>query len=764
MRPVVVLIAVLATACSGPTSASSSPSSSPASSSRPVVLATGGIVEYAIPAPATLPPKCTIPCLPALGSLAAGPDRTIWFVDVGRDQVGRIGADGKIVQFAMPVPLAGGAQTIAAGPDHAMWVLGRASDPTQPDWILRVSPTGDVTKFPTESNDPGTESITTGPDGNLWFTEFSTSRIGKLAPSGAVTEYTTITPDARPRGIAAGPDGNLWFAETNRPRVGIGRISPQGQQTDFVLAGGASDAAPNDVAAGPDGNVWFTRWTPGGLGHISPSGEFVTVALPQGSAPNSVVTGPDGNVWFTDSGKNAIARISVAGSIREFPLPRRVPGMNGITVGGDGRIWFVEGDHIASIGVKVPEPLFSQPVPLSQRVMIFSGASPKAITVTNTGDATLAVGTVRVAGIDANSFAKGGDTCSGQSIEPGATCKVTVTHSSDGAAGIAQSALLEFPDNATGSPQKISLVAGLRNCRLPISIPLVNQPRQGGWLDLTTGHGLYDPNALFETSTNPPGVRTTAQPVLIGPSSAYFDSSAVRWLPVFDGSAVSPDGSRYAYTSYDPNNPGTGAHFHVVDVATGKDTLLPTRQGYWAILSFGAQGIYADERYEGIGPGLTLIDSNTGAIRQLLTDGAVGRIDGTTAWIGIFNTADKLPGPPGIGGGSNEIDRRDLSTGGTTPWFYAPGTNVSVAGLVNGSPVITIWDGTTVRWVLATAPNQSQPMDFPFATDSQPDYTGFIADPMGVWVGSPDGVYLWTARTGGILVSDEPATPAGTCA
>ena len=29
---------------------------------------------------------------------------------------------------------------------------------------------------------------------------------------------------------------------------------------------------------------------------------------------------------------------------------------------------------------------------------------------------------------------------------------------------------------------------------------------------------------------------------------------------------------------------------------------------------------------------------------------------------------------------------------------------------------------------------------------------------------SPDGVYLWTARTGGILVSDEPGRPAGPCA
>jgi len=55
-------------------------------------------------------------------------------------------------------------------------------------------------------------------------------------------------------------------------------------------------------------------------------------------------------------------------------------------------------------------------------------------------------------------------------------------------------------------------------------------------------------------------------------------------------------------------------------------------------------------------------------------------------------------------------------------------------------------------------------MAFPFNVDQYPTYSGFIADPQGTWVGSSDGVYLWTARTGGILVSEQAATPAGSCA
>ena len=66
--------------------------------------------------------------------------------------------------------------------------------------------------------------ITTGPDGNLWFSELSGDRVGRITPSGAVTEYSAgITNGAGPEGITAGPDGAMWFTE--RFIDGIGRIT-----------------------------------------------------------------------------------------------------------------------------------------------------------------------------------------------------------------------------------------------------------------------------------------------------------------------------------------------------------------------------------------------------------------------------------------------------------------------------------------------------------------------------------------------------------
>src|SRR5581483_6009401 len=53
--------------------------------------------------------------------------------------------------------------------------------------------------------------ITAGPDGNLWFTEHNSNRIGRGTPAGAVNEFLLLNAGGQPTGITAGPDGNLWF-------------------------------------------------------------------------------------------------------------------------------------------------------------------------------------------------------------------------------------------------------------------------------------------------------------------------------------------------------------------------------------------------------------------------------------------------------------------------------------------------------------------------------------------------------------------------
>jgi virginiamycin B lyase len=67
-------------------------------------------------------------------------------------------------------------------------------------------------------------AITAGFDGNLWFTEYTGNKIGRITPSGTITEFTIPTPSSTPLGIVSGPDGAIWFAETATNK--IGRLVP----------------------------------------------------------------------------------------------------------------------------------------------------------------------------------------------------------------------------------------------------------------------------------------------------------------------------------------------------------------------------------------------------------------------------------------------------------------------------------------------------------------------------------------------------------
>jgi virginiamycin B lyase len=59
--------------------------------------------------------------------------------------------------------------------------------------------------------------ITPGADGNLWFTEYTGNKVGRITVSGVITEFPT--PSNKPMGITAGRDGNLWFTEVSGDKI-----------------------------------------------------------------------------------------------------------------------------------------------------------------------------------------------------------------------------------------------------------------------------------------------------------------------------------------------------------------------------------------------------------------------------------------------------------------------------------------------------------------------------------------------------------------
>jgi len=161
---------------------------------------------------------------------------------------------------------------------------------------IAVGAIGETSALPTVNSGP--YGITSGPDGNLWFTEanFAGNKIGRITPTGTITEFTIPTANSGPIGITTGPDGNLWFTEDSGNK--IGRITPTGTFTEFTIP--TVNSGPFGITAGPDGNLWFTENIGNKIGRITPTGTSTEFIIPTAGEPGGITAGPDGNLWFTE--------------------------------------------------------------------------------------------------------------------------------------------------------------------------------------------------------------------------------------------------------------------------------------------------------------------------------------------------------------------------------------------------------------------------------------------------------------------------------
>jgi hypothetical protein len=122
-------------------------------------------------------------------------------------------------------------------------------------------------------------AITSGPDGNLWFTDYDAGAVGRITPSGVITEFSAgLTANIGPWGITSGPDGNLWF--TDYDGGAIGRITPSGVFTVFST-GLTANSGPQGITTGPDGNLWFTEYKGNAIGRLTDIRTGCTATLDQ---------------------------------------------------------------------------------------------------------------------------------------------------------------------------------------------------------------------------------------------------------------------------------------------------------------------------------------------------------------------------------------------------------------------------------------------------------------------------------------------------
>jgi streptogramin lyase len=193
------------------------------------------------------------------------------------------------------------------------------------------------TSYPTLTG--AVDSVTTGPDHNIWFMKSYTGKVGKMTVTGATTEYSLPSGHEgaafRESEIVPGPDGRLWFT---RHYLGkLGSVTTSGVVTEYSLPSGCE---PWGITAGADGNVWFADRKNRKIGKVTPSGTVSELSVTLGAAPEQITWGPDGNLWVTESGAvNEIAKVTTTGGVTEYPLGLEA-NANSIAVGHDGNLWF----------------------------------------------------------------------------------------------------------------------------------------------------------------------------------------------------------------------------------------------------------------------------------------------------------------------------------------------------------------------------------------------------------------------------------------
>ena len=235
---------------------------------------------------------------------------------------------------------------------------------------------GDITETALPNSQGGLNRVTSGPDGNIWFTIAGANQIGRMTPGGVITRFDIPTPNSSPIDITTGPDGNLWFTEfTGR----IGRITPSGQITEFPVFKQKPGVLPPTqkiflfgITNGPDGALWFVANCcdptnlPGLIGRITTSGQIRLFPVAQDTSPAvGITTGPDGNLWFTATNvtcgnKNQpcnqrylgqIERMSPTGQITgDFIIPTPYSDPSRLVTGPDGNLWFTEQGSIGARG------------------------------------------------------------------------------------------------------------------------------------------------------------------------------------------------------------------------------------------------------------------------------------------------------------------------------------------------------------------------------------------------------------------------------
>jgi len=183
-------------------------------------------------------------------------------------------------------------------------------------------------------------------------------------------------------------------------------------------------------------------------------------------------------------------------------------------------------------------------------------------TVTNTGTANLTISAVTVGGTNASDFAKSADTCTGATVTPSSTCTVSVTFTPSAMGS--RSASLNFADNASNSPQTVTLSGTGTAPVVSLSAPSLSFGNQ--LLDTTSA-------AQTETVTNSGTANLSISTVTVGGTNA---SDFAKSADTCTGATVTPNGTCTVSVTFTPA--ATGARSGTLTFTDNNNTVAGSTQ------------------------------------------------------------------------------------------------------------------------------------------------------------------------------------------
>jgi virginiamycin B lyase len=139
--------------------------------------------------------------------------------------------------------------------------------------------------------------------------------------SNPIKSFPIPTSSSGPNAIVAGPNGTMWFTEFTAGKIGEFFIS---NQTFREFAVPVANSNPDSLAIDQFGTVWFSDYSLGRIWSLnSTSGVFHQFQIPTPNAgPLFVLVDGKHNIWFTEATSYKIAELTYPSySLTEYPLP-----------------------------------------------------------------------------------------------------------------------------------------------------------------------------------------------------------------------------------------------------------------------------------------------------------------------------------------------------------------------------------------------------------------------------------------------------------